>query len=274
MIRIFLSILGLSSLVLAAEPPSAVTRSQWQGHEQESFMLNGRECRVVRPAKAAPGAPWVWRPEFFDAFNQADLALLDEGFHLCYIDLKNSFGCPSSLDLMDRFYDHVTATYRVSKKTSLFGFSRGGLYALNWASRHPDRVAMIYLDAAVCDFKSWPAGKGKGTGSPGDWQKLIADYGFKSEQDALDYKLNPIDNLKAIAAAHIPILSVCGDADTAVPYLENSAIVKERYLSLGGQMEVILKPGADHHPHSLEDPTLIVKAAKAANARIGNRSER
>ncbi|OYV03662.1 MAG: hypothetical protein CFE26_20975 [Verrucomicrobiales bacterium VVV1] len=265
MIRTFLCILGLSSLVLSAEPPAAVTRSQWQGCEQESFVLEGRNCRVVKPATPAPGKPWVWRPEFFEAFNQADRALLGEGFHLCYIDLKNSFGCPSSLDLMDRFYDHVTTTYGVSKKTSLFGFSRGGLYSMNWANRHPDRVAIIYLDAAVCDFKSWPGGKGKGKGSPGDWKKLMADYGFKTEQEALDYKLNPIDNLKAIAAAKIPILSVCGDADGTVPYLENSAILKERYTALGGKMEMILKPGVDHHPHSLPDPAPIVKAVTAAN---------
>jgi pimeloyl-ACP methyl ester carboxylesterase len=265
-IRTFLYLLGLSSLALAVEPAAVVTRGEWQGHEQESFLLEGRDCRVVKPTKAALGMPWIWRPEFFDAFNQADLALVNEGFHLCYIDLRNSFGCPASLDLMDRFYDHVTATYQVSKKTSLFGFSRGGLYSMNWASRHPERVAMIYLDAAVCDFKSWPAGKGKGVGSPGDWQKLLVDYGFKSEQEALDYKLNPVDHLKEIAAAHIPILSVCGDADTAVPYLENSAIVKARYLALGGKMKVILKPGADHHPHSLVDPTPIVKAVIAANA--------
>ena len=113
------------------------------------------------------------------------------GFHDAHVHLSLTaskrrwcdLGYPSSLDVMDRFYDHVTQTYQVSKKASLFGFSRGGLYAMNWASRHPERVAIIYLDAAVCDFKSWPAGKDKGTGSAGDWQKLLADYGFMSEQE-------------------------------------------------------------------------------------------
>src|SRR6476660_8687265 len=116
MMGILLCVLGLSTLVLSVEPPVAVTHGQWQGCEQESFVLEGRNCRVVKPATPAPGKPWIWRPEFFEAFNQADRALLGEGFHLCYIDLKNSFGCPSSLDLMDRFYDHVTTTYGVSKK--------------------------------------------------------------------------------------------------------------------------------------------------------------
>jgi hypothetical protein len=31
-------------------------------------------------------------------------------------------------------------------------------------------------------------------------------------------------------------------------------------------MEVILKPGANHHPHSLPDPAPIVTAVNAANA--------
>lgn len=267
MIQKLFLVVGLLCPVLFAQSPAevAVTRSQWQGHVQESFVIGGRECRVVKPADPAPGKPWIWRPEFFEAFNQADRALLQQGYHLCFIDLKNSFGCPAALDLMDRFYEHVTAAYGVSKKTTLFGFSRGGLYSMNWANRHPERVTLIYLDAAVCDFKSWPGGKGKGKGSPPDWAKLIADYGFKSEQEALEYKLNPIDNLKAIAAAHIPIFCVCGDADGTVPYAENTAILKERYTALGGKIEVIVKPGVDHHPHSLTDPAPIVAAVKEAN---------
>ncbi len=273
MIRFLFLIFGICSSAVSAEVPITVSRSQWQGCEQESFVIEDRDCRVVKPATPAPGKPWIWRPEFFDAFNQADLVLLNEGFHLCYIDLKNSFGSPASLDLMDRFYGHVTTTYGVSKKASLFGFSRGGLYSMNWANRHPDRVAIIYLDAAVCDFKSWPAGKGKGKGSPGDWEKLMVDYGFKSEREALNSKLNPIDNLKKIAAARIPIFCVCGDADSVVPYPENSAIVKKKYASLGGEMEVILKPGIDHHPHSLEEPTPIIVAVKAANALNGQRTK-
>jgi len=33
--------------------------------------------------------------------------------------------------------------------------------------------------------------------------------------------------------------------------------MKTRYEALGGHVELILKPGVGHHPHSLEDPTPI-----------------
>ena len=62
-----------------------------------------------------------------------------------------------------------------------------------------------------------------------------------------------------MATAKIPILSVVGDADQTVPMLENSSLLKERYTALGGTMEMIVKPGCDHHPHSLKDPAPIVK---------------
>ena len=43
-----------------------------------------------------------------------------------------------------------------------------------------------------------------------------------------------------------------------VPYAENTAVMEKRYRELGGPIEVILKPGVDHHPHSLKDPAPIV----------------
>ena len=48
------------------------------------------------------------------------------------------------------------------------------------------------------------------------------------------------------------------DADDVVPYAENGAKLARRYRELGGVVEVILKPGVGHHPHSLEDPRPIV----------------
>ena len=69
---------------------------------------------------------------------------------------------------------------------------------------------------------------------------------------------NPIDNLAPIAAAGIPIISVCGDSDQTVPYKENMDVVRSRYLAAGGPVEVILKKGCDHHPHSLDNPEPVV----------------
>jgi hypothetical protein len=79
-----------------------------------------------------------------------------------------------------------------------------------------------------------------------------------TEAQALESKCNPIDNLEPLALAKIPLLHVVGDADIDVPVAENTAILEDRYKTLGGYIEVIHKKGIAHNPHSLPDPTPIV----------------
>jgi hypothetical protein len=132
------------------------------------------------------------------------------------------------------------------------------LCSLRWAIANPTKVSCLYLDVPVCDFKSWPGGKGKGKGSAGDWQQVLKFYNL-TEEKALTSNGNPIDTLKPLAEQKIPILSICGDSDDVVPYEENTAILVERYKKLNAPIEVILKPGIGHHPHSLKDPMPIVE---------------
>lgn len=196
--------------------------------------------------------------EFFDHRPMADLALLEKGFFLTYMNVGNTFGAPSAIAHLDRFYGEMTSKYHLQKNVALEGFSRGGLYAYNFAAKYPKRVSAIYGDAPVCDFKSWPGGKGKGPGSKDDWQNLLKCYGFQNEQQALDYKENPVDTLNILAKAKIPIIHVVGATDEVVPVSENTDVIVERYKKLGGTIQVISKPGGLHHPHSLDDPTPIV----------------
>ena len=128
---------------------------------------------------------------------------------------------------------------------------------MNYAAAHPDHAAALYLDAPVLDIRSWPGGKGKGPGNAECWQQCLAIYGL-SEETARDFHANPIDHAAMLAKAGIPVISVCGDADEAVPLEENMKIFEARYRIAGGKIEVILKPGGKHHPHSLKDPKPIV----------------
>lgn len=251
-------LMGVGAEGVAKETPFPGTKTNYHDFDRYDFVVDGCETLVVCPRQAAPGAPWIWRAEFFDHRPETDLALLAEGFHLVYINVGNTFGCPSAMKHWAVLYEMLVRDHGFSKKPVLEGLSRGGLYVYHWAAANPDKVGCIYGDNPVCDFKSWPGGKGKGPGSPEDWRKLIKDYGFDSEQQALAYDKNPIDNLKPIAEAKIPILHVCGDADEVVPYEENTVILKERYEKLGGTMTVIVKKGFKHHPHGLDDPSPIV----------------
>jgi len=256
-IGLILLTLAFSFSAATAKEQPGVRRSTWEGFERLDFVVDGRQCFVVVPKKPAEGQPWIWRTEFFGHEPQADLALLDRGFHAAYMDVQNMYGAPAALDHMDKFHEYLVREYKLSPKAVLEGFSRGGLFSLNWAARNPTKVACIYNDAPVCDFKSWPGGKGKGKGSPGDWQKCLAVYGL-TEQQALEYKLNPVDNLAPLAKAKIPLLHVCGAADDVVPFDENTQLLAARYRELGGPITVIAKPGVGHHPHSLANPYPIV----------------
>jgi pimeloyl-ACP methyl ester carboxylesterase len=257
-------VLGVSFCIIAMNTLAAEillptpTRSSWNGYERLEFEVDGRACLLVAPREAATGKPWIWRTEFFGHEPQADLELLGKGFHVAYMDVQDMYGAPVALDHMDRFYGHLTRTYGLSAKTVLEGFSRGGLFAYNWAARHPDRVAAIYADAPVCDFKSWPAGWGKVKGSPADWAKCKQAYGLTEEQ-ARAYRGNPVDNLAPLAWAKIPLLIVCGGADEVVPVEENTQLLEQRYRELGGNIVVITKPDCGHHPHSLTNPAPIVQ---------------
>lgn len=236
---------------------------EWQGYEKRDVVVDGRNGFLIIPKQAAPGKPWIWRTEFFGHEPQADLALLEKGFHAVYLDVQNMYGSPVAMGHMDAFYQYATREFGLSRKVVLEGFSRGGLFSLNWATRNPDNVACIYNDAPVCDFKSWPGGKGKAKGSPGDWDRLKQQYGFSNDQEALDYQLNPIDNLAPLAKVRIPLLHVCGETDDVVPIDENTRLIEQRYKQLGGPITVISKPNCNHHPHSLRDPTRIVNFALA-----------
>jgi lysophospholipase L1-like esterase/pimeloyl-ACP methyl ester carboxylesterase len=241
-----------------APAPFPGSKSLYHGFTRHDFTVDGCDALVVSPNVIAAGRPWVWRAEFFDHRPEADLALLGRGYHLAYIKVGNTFGAPSAMKHWEAFYSLLTEKHGLSKKPALEGLSRGGLYVYNWATAHPQAVGCIYGDAPVCDFKSWPGGKGKGKGSPEDWRKLQADYGFRSEAEALAYRKNPVDNLTPIAKAKIPVLHVCGDADDVVPMDENTGVLKTRYEKLGGKVELIVKRGVGHHPHALDDPSPIV----------------
>jgi pimeloyl-ACP methyl ester carboxylesterase len=164
------------------------------------------------------------------------------------------YGAPAAMRTMDEYYAHLTGTFGLSPQCVLEGLSRGALFALNWAARNPQSVACLYLDAPVCDFKSWPGGKGRAAGSAEDWRRLKQIYRFTEEQ-ALAYPSNPVDTLGPIAAAEIPIIAVYGEADVDLPPEENILLLESRYRALGGDITVIAKPGVGHHPHSLPDPT-------------------
>ncbi len=243
---------------MVAEQPFPGEKSDFHGYDMYTFEHHDQKCIVVTPKKVAEGKPWIWRARFWGHEPQADLALLENGFHVAYVDVARLFGSPKAVNRWNVFYKYLTEKHGFSKRPALEGMSRGGLIIYNWAAANPDKVSCIYADASVADIKSWPAGAGVGTGSPGAWKDCLEAYGF-TEEEALAYKKNPIDQLEPLARAGVPLLHVCGGMDTLVPVSENTAIIEERYKALGGDITVIMRKLFGHHPHSLKEPAPIVE---------------
>ena len=252
----FCLLLGLAvsfySIPVQGKSENCISKSKWYEGDRYDFKFQGRDAIIVVPQKAATGNPWIWRPAFFDAFPAVDKALLERGFHVVYLDVTNDYASPWAIELGNRFYKEMVENYGLSSKVVMEGFSRGGLYSIVWASRNPDNVACLYLDAPLSDVFTCLKRLHKAA-----WKTLLKEWNLTEETiDRFDG--NPIDNLEPLAKAGVPIISVCGDNDRSVPIEENMMVIRKRYLALGGNVELIIKPGCDHHPHSLEDPQPVV----------------
>ncbi len=232
--------------------------SDWHGFIKHEFERRGTHVIIVEPKEAAPGKPWVWHGEFFGHRPEPDIALLGHGFHIVYLKVPDLLGSPEAMKHWDLFYQYLSLQHGFATKAALVGLSRGGLYCYHWALAHPERVACIYADAPVCDFKSWPGGKGKGKGDPKNWARVLSLWNFPDEAAALAWPGNPVDQMHRLAPHRIPLLHVFGDADDVVPWEENTKLIHERYSALGGPIELIRKPGVGHHPHGLDDPAPII----------------
>ena len=217
------------------------------------FNFNGFEATLLRPEN--PNGQWIWKTEFLYAFDQAERALLEDGYTRVYYQISNKYGSYNAVRLMRQFYHYVVKEFALDEKCILFGFSRGGLYAFNFALFYPEYVKKVYLDAPVLDMKTWPPKDSVEQG------QLFDEYGLNAETLAT-FQGNPIDNLKEFFALGIPLLIVAGGADEVVPFDKNAGKLLAYCKENGIAVPAIVKPDCKHHPHSLEDVAPIVEFVK------------
>ncbi len=226
--------------------------TDWRGFRQLNFEVNGRESFIVCPKESLSEKPWVWRTEFFGAFDFADWELLHQGWHLAYTQCSDMYGCPESVRHFEDFYQVAVNEYRLHKRPSLFGFSRGALYAVQYALAHPDHCSSLYLDAPVLNLCSWPGGLGTGVGDPHCWNQLPAVFGYPdTETFRKEYRDHPLEHAEDLAATGLPVMIVYGDSDRIVPFEENALPFYNRFRAAGGVISMIGKRNCDHHPHSI-----------------------
>ena len=241
-----------------------VSVGDFHGFVQLEFKLDGVACKLVSPAASAPNAPWIWRARFWGHEPQLDVALLKQGWHVCYCDVADLFGNETAIKRWDQFYD-LSQRIGLHPRPLLEGMSRGGLIVMRWASANPSQVSGIYVDNAVMDIRSWPGGKGDGIGAPRAWKTCLDAYQM-TEEHTEAIADGPLQRLDGLAKAGVPIFAMINEQDNVVPPSENSDVLVRRYREFGGQIRELRRPGLGHHPHSLKDPAPLVEFAVQAVA--------
>lgn len=238
----------------------SVTVSNWKSFERNSFKFQDREAWIVKPHQPVAGNPWVWRAHFPDWHTEMDSILLSRGFHVVYINTNDLFGHPKALNVWDAFYDFLVQEKGFAAQVALEGVSRGGLYVYNWAKRNPDKVSCIYAEAPVCDPRSWPGGKGKSKGSEKDWALWLKLYGL-DEAGTAQFTDIPLNNLEGLASFKVPIFHAVSLDDKLVPNAENSDLLIQKYMQLGGPVHVYTmtrgKQNLEGHHFPIEHPNRI-----------------
>ena len=252
-------LVNLALLALATGLRAAPTETRWE--------IDGRQAVLRVPDKPAAGHPWLWVAEFPGHLGGFEEAMLARGWHVAHVRRPDQFGSTAAMATWERLHAELVAR-GLSAKPAILGISRGGLYALAWARRHPERLSALVLDNAVCDARSWPGGRplglGEGKGSPGDWARLRQVFGFAGDAAAIAGLAHPTDDLGRARDADVTLISVHGTADTVVPYAENAAHVVAFWQAGGRQPLLFPKQGGDHHPHGLPDMGPVIAALERA----------
>jgi len=244
MLRAFLlSILCLAALLWTAKSPAADPhftgeKSAWhEGFERFDYLLDEktlaiepfkrpddekfnvkdppagkRRCLVVVPKQPAQGNPWSWQGCYWDHEPQTEVELLRRGYHIAYISANATLRPDKT---WEAWYAWLTEQHGLSPRPAFVGMSRGGEYAYQWSTQHPDKVSCIYADNPAINAES-------------------------------------LARLGELAKADVPLLHVCGSIDPLLGRCSNT--IETIYRQLGGRVSVVLKEGVGHHPHSLRDP--------------------
>lgn len=236
-----------------------IAKSEWNGFERLDFDLNGRKAILISPKSPRDDSKWIFKTEYLDAFPSFDIEMLSRGYYLAHLQ-NTSRWCPEKdTEMRAVFCDYLIEHYGLNKKCMIEGMSCGGMQAVYFAARFPEYVAAVYLDAPVLNLLSCPYALGKATTN--FKEEFEKDMGV-TLSELLNYRKHPIDYKEKLLETGIPLFLICGDSDYTVPYIENGKVLSDYYKSKGGNLTEILKPNCDHHPHGLEDNSMLIKFAE------------
>lgn len=231
-------------------------KSIWNGFERLDFTFEEQPAILVLPHQPDKYKNWLFKTEYFGAFPELELQMLERGFAVAHVRNSTRWCKPEDTERQARFAAFLHTEYQLAEKCTPVGMSCGGMQAVYLAAKHPELVYAVYLDAPVINLLSCPAGIGQASDSM--WPEFEAAMGI-SLSELIGFRQHPLDYIPAMIQHHIPVFLVAGDSDTTVPFCENGALLQALYEKAGAPVTAIVKPGCDHHPHGLEDNAPLIQ---------------
>ena len=232
-----------------------MTETLYHGFRRIDFTFEDREAILVFPNEPREDGKWLLKTEYFSAFQDFELEMVGRGFHLAYLKNITRGHDERDDDARARFCEFLREEYHLAPTCMPVGMSCGGMLAVYFATKYPQYVGALYLDAPVINLCSCPAGMGVGK------DELFGDF-FKhrhmTKSELIGYRDHPLDRLPTLLKTGIPVMMVAGDCDDTVPYEENGKQLVDAYRAAGADVTEIIKPGCGHHPHGLEDLTPLI----------------
>ena len=229
----------------------------WNGFSSEEFTFAGRNATIVFPS-CAPNGRLLLKPEYLPAFPRFDAAMLRLGYHLINLTHPTRWASAEETRVTAEFAQYCAEKLRANPRCVLEGMSCGGLQAARFAEEYPAQTAVVYLDNPVLNLLS---AAGLGAGREPDTETFfseIAETYHVDRSTLVNLRESPIDNMPPLIEHRIPVILLYGDADTLIIGAENSRVLEDYYRAHGGTLKVIVRRGAGHHPHGLDDPGPII----------------
>ena len=156
---------------------------QWNGFTCETFSFEEMEAVVVFPKPGTAVGKLALKTEYWGAYPAVEIGLLEEGFHLAFLQNRTRFGTKDDCDRKARFVRYLAEQYGLDGRCVPVGMSCGGAHAVRFAGFYPELISCLFIDAPVLDFGSWP-GKLGDAGLEAVWeQEFVHAYpGIKRYQ--------------------------------------------------------------------------------------------
>lgn len=244
----------------------------WNGFDTKKFTFKDRNATIIFPKGVANGKILL-KTEYLDAFPGFDIAMLERGYHLIHIGNFSGWAPDEEIEIMAVFIKCCAEELKLSEKCVIEGISLGGLQATRLAEAHPDLCAALYIDAPVLNILSM-AGLGMLKQETVDvcWKDIASTFGV-NKSTIVNFRQSPIDNMEPLIKNNIPIIMLYGEIDDVVIYEENGKTLEEYYRKHNGNLKVIVRSNCGHHPHGIDDPSVIVEFVEKYGFSVSNSEE-